>query len=88
MRRLILALTGAVGLLVASVASGVSNAANANQPQSCPFQSAISVTSQATQQALTDVQIRRLHRMVLSKSADESTVDSWNRLQRHRRGAK
>ena len=47
-----------------------------------------SVTTLAASRAHTEVQVRRLHSLLVSKQADDDTVDSYKRMQQRLRSAK
>ena len=84
MRHLLTLFTAMLAFMSSSIASGVTQDVKLTNSSSAM----VSVTTVAAAKAQTEVQIRRLHSLLVSKSGNIRDVEDYQRMQRRLRGAK
>ncbi len=84
MRTVFALLTAILMLMNASIASGVTPAGSEFRSRGCED----TVTTKPAARAQTEVQVRRLHSLLVSKQADDDAVDQYRRLQQRLRAVK
>lgn len=84
MRTVMSLLTGFLMMMSSSIAAGVTPVSGRAMVQS----SDDSITTKPAARAQTEVQVRRLHSLLVSKQADDDAVDQYRRLQQRLRAVK